>query len=126
MAPSVGNRVDQAGLDANPRRRLRVLVSSGIFPNRILVNRGIYNLKAASALRHYCDVRVVAPVPYFPSFARLPKYEWCARVPRRDTIAGFGPRWGLQRQSLGVAFHSFQDLTLEFEAAVDGGIEIGR
>jgi glycosyltransferase involved in cell wall biosynthesis len=34
-------------------------------------------------------VRVVAPVPYFPRFARLPKYEWCARVPRRDTIAGF-------------------------------------
>jgi len=70
-------------------RRIRVLISTGIFPNRILVNRGIYNLKAASALAKSCDVRVVAPVPYAPPFVKRGRYAWCARVPARDDVAGF-------------------------------------
>ena len=73
MASGVGRVVDTppSGSVANARR-LRVLISSGIFPNRALVNRGIYNLKAATALARYCDVRVVAPIPYLPSFLRAP------------------------------------------------------
>ncbi|HXV13459.1 MAG TPA: glycosyltransferase family 4 protein [Candidatus Krumholzibacteria bacterium] len=91
MTPEVGHRVDASisAPGANPRRRLRVLVSSGIFPNRVLVNRGIYNLKAATALTRYCDVRVVAPVPYLPSFLRAPGYEWYSQVPRRDDVGSF-------------------------------------
>lgn len=90
MASGVGRVVDTppSGSVANARR-LRVLISSGIFPNRALVNRGIYNLKAATALARYCDVRVVAPIPYLPSFLRAPGYEWYASVPRRDDIGGF-------------------------------------
>ncbi len=91
MAPEVGHRVDTTPSrpDASARRRLRVLISSGIFPNRVLVNRGIYNLKAATALARYCDVRVVAPVPYLPPFVKAPGYEWYAQVPRRDEVGGF-------------------------------------
>lgn len=91
MALEVGHRVDTTPSrpDANARRRLRVLVSSGIFPNRVLVNRGIYNLKAAIALKRYCDVRVVAPVPYLPPFVKAAGYEWYAQVPRRDEVGGF-------------------------------------
>lgn len=91
MSSGVGHRVDtkRPGPDALARRRLRILVSSGIFPNRVLTNRGIYNLKAATALARYCDVRVVAPVAYFPSMVRAPRYAWCAQVPRRDDIGGF-------------------------------------
>jgi glycosyltransferase involved in cell wall biosynthesis len=86
----MGDRVDSTR-SAKPgaRPRLRILVSSGIFPNRVLTNRGIYNLKAATALARYCDVRVVAPVPYFPSALRTPRYAWCVQVPRRDEVGGF-------------------------------------
>jgi len=91
VGPEVGHRVDTtpARPDAKARGRLRVLISSGIFPNRVLVNRGIYNLKAATALSRYCDVRVVAPVPYLPPFVHAPGYDWYAQVPRRDEMAGF-------------------------------------
>lgn len=90
MAAGIGDRVDSTRSAApGARPRLRILVSSGIFPNRVLTNRGIYNLKAATALARYCDVRVVAPVPYFPSVLRAPRYDWYARVPRRDEVGGF-------------------------------------
>ncbi len=111
MAPEAGHRVEtpSSAPGANARRRLRVLVSSGIFPNRVLVNRGIYNLKAATALARYCDVRVVAPVPYFPSFLRARGYEWYAEVPRRDDIKGFAveyPRYFVTPK-VGRGLHGF-------------------
>ncbi len=91
MRPDVPHRADASSpaSEGGARRRLRVLVSSGIFPNRVLVNRGIYNLKAATALAQSCDVRVVAPVPYLPSFVRARGYEWYAQVPRRDRVGPF-------------------------------------
>jgi len=87
MRPELRHRAEAS--PAPDGRRLRVLVSSGIFPNRVLVNRGIYNLKAATALAATCDVRVVAPVPYIPGFVRARGYEWYTQVPRRDRIASF-------------------------------------
>ena len=91
MRPDVPHRADASSPapEGGARRRLRVLVSSGIFPNRVLANRGIYNLKAATALAQTCDVRVVAPVPYLPSFVRARGYEWYAQVPRRDRVGSF-------------------------------------
>ena len=90
MAAGMGDRVDSTPSGSEPGARpLRILVSSGIFPNRVLTNRGIYNLKAATALARYCDVRVVAPVPYFPAALRTPRYAWYAQVPRQDEVGGF-------------------------------------
>lgn len=71
-------------------QRLRILISSGIFPNRILGNRGIYNLKQASALRLAgCEVKIVAPVPYIPGFIKVRSYAWQAAVPKQDDVGGF-------------------------------------
>ena len=111
MALGVNHLADatSSGPGAESRRRLRVLVSSGIFPNRVLVNRGIYNLKAATALTRYCDVRVVAPIPYLPSFLRAPGYEWYVQVPRRDDVGGFAveyPRY-LVTPKIGRSLHGF-------------------
>lgn len=111
MTPEAGHRVDtpSSAAGANAHRRLRVLVSSGIFPNRVLVNRGIYNLKAATALARYCDVRVVAPVPYVPSFLRARGYQWYREVPRRDDVGGFAveyPRY-LVTPKIGRSLHGF-------------------
>ncbi len=91
MGPEVRHRADAnpSAPERGARRPLRVLVSSGIFPNRALVNRGIYNLKAATALAASCDVRVVAPVPYLPRLVRARGYEWYAQVPRRDRVGVF-------------------------------------
>lgn len=70
-------------------RQLRILISTGIFPNRERGNRGIYNLKQAEALRRYCEVRVIAPVPYFPRFLPSSTYASYARIPRADRIGIF-------------------------------------
>ncbi len=111
MAPEASERVETMSStpDTKAPRRLRVLISSGIFPNRVLGNRGIYNLKAATALARYCDVEVVAPVPYLPSFLRARGYEWYAEVPRRDRIAGFDveyPRYFVTPK-VGRSLHGF-------------------
>ena len=89
MRPDVRHRADASPPAPERGARLRVLVSSGIFPNRVLKNRGIYNLKAATALTQTCDVRVVAPVPYLPGFVRARGYEWYAQVPKRDRVGPF-------------------------------------
>ena len=38
---------------------MKILISTGIFPNRFDVNFGIYNLRQASALRAHGELRQV-------------------------------------------------------------------
>lgn len=45
---------------------MRVLVSTGIFPNAVEHTRGIYIFKQVEALRRRCEVSVIAPIPKYP------------------------------------------------------------
>jgi glycosyltransferase involved in cell wall biosynthesis len=65
---------------------MKILISTGIFPNRFDVNFGIYNLKQTAALKNYGDVMVIAPVPYFPSSLKFAGYQKYSRIPRSDRI----------------------------------------
>ncbi len=67
---------------------MRVLVSTGIFPNRTDGNRGIYIFKQALALSRRAEVKAVAPVPYFPPIIPLATYRRYAEIPTRDTLEG--------------------------------------
>jgi len=90
------------------QRPLRILISTGIFPNRVRGNRGIYNLKQAAALRQTCEVRVVAPVPFVPRFLSR-AYPDTAAVPATDTIGGFDvvyPRY-VVTPKVGRSLHGF-------------------
>jgi glycosyltransferase involved in cell wall biosynthesis len=65
---------------------MKILVSTGIFPNRFEVNFGIYNLKQTEALTNLSEVCVIAPVPYFPSTLKFTGYQKYPRIPQKDRI----------------------------------------
>jgi len=67
---------------------MRVLVSTGIFPNRSDPTRGVYVFAQVRALADRAAVSVVAPVPFIPCVLASRRYRPFARVPRRDTIDG--------------------------------------
>lgn len=74
-----------------PRRRLKVLAVASHFPNAVMPSLGTTRLERARALQQFADVRVVAPVPYFPKSRWLKSLqEWHAwsRVPLRESIEG--------------------------------------
>jgi len=68
--------------------RLNVLIATSIFPNSEEVNKGIYIFHQATALSKYCNVKVVAPVPYFPGRLKSKTYGLYSRIPKRETIDG--------------------------------------
>ena len=80
-------------------RRLRTLLFSSLFPSSVRPGHGIFvqtrlrELLATGAV----DVRVVAPVPWFPSTnPRFGDYALHARTPRQETLQGvpvFHPRY---------------------------------
>lgn len=65
---------------------MRILVSTGLFPNRLNPQRGIYILRQAVALRRYAQIRVIAPVPYVPAWMSWGQYGGLSRIPSRDRI----------------------------------------
>src|SRR5262245_57595595 len=70
---------------------MRLLVFSSLFPNRNQPSHGIF---VENRLRHLLSsgavaARVVAPVPWVPSWPKLPgEYAKLAGVPRRETRHG--------------------------------------
>ena len=71
-----------------PKSPMRILISTCLFPNRLDDTRGIYILKQAVALKKHAEIRVVAPVPYVPSLARIKQYNMYTGIPVKDLIAG--------------------------------------
>jgi glycosyltransferase involved in cell wall biosynthesis len=65
---------------------MRILVSTGIFPNRNDVNRGVYIFKQADALSKTCEVRAIAPVPYFPGVIMVGDYAKYSQIPKEDRL----------------------------------------
>jgi glycosyltransferase involved in cell wall biosynthesis len=72
---------------------MRVLVSTGIFPNRSDMTRGVYVFQQVRALADRAAVVVVAPVPFIPRLLRSRRYRPFAAVPRRDTLDGLDVRY---------------------------------
>ena len=74
----------------SPERRVRqrVLVLTGIFPNRRNETWGIHVFQNVSALAARADVRVVAPVPFVPGGLARGRYRAYTGIPRRDEIGG--------------------------------------
>lgn len=117
---------------------MRILISTGIFPNAVDPSRGIYIYKQAMELSARCDVRVIAPIArYLPPFGRLgrnadgiphetemdglhilhPRYSL---LPRLRGTNGLMLAAGVRRVFRRVA-HEFQpDVILSFFAYPDG------
>lgn len=69
-------------------KKPRILGLSYLFPNRSNPNYGIFVLNRLKAVSHYCDIRVVAPIPWFPFMERFARYKGLSRVPKKETIKG--------------------------------------
>ena len=67
---------------------MRILIVSGLFPNRVQPYRGIFIQRQAVELSRRADVRVIAPVAYVPSFLALSRYSAYSKVPPHDTMEG--------------------------------------
>jgi teichuronic acid biosynthesis glycosyltransferase TuaC len=70
------------------RVRRRILVLSGIFPNRRNPTWGIHVFQNVRALAGHADVRMVAPVPWVPKILARGRYLAYTGVPHHDEWAG--------------------------------------
>jgi teichuronic acid biosynthesis glycosyltransferase TuaC len=70
---------------------MRVLIMTKIFPNRIEPLSAPFNRKQFGALAAFCDVEVVATIPWFPGSASFRRWSPAGRlhgVPAHDRIEG--------------------------------------
>jgi teichuronic acid biosynthesis glycosyltransferase TuaC len=74
---------------------VRVLIVTKIFPNCVERLSAPFNRRQFAALSHYCDVEVLATIPWFPAaaaFARWSKVASLSSVPSRESIDGLQVR----------------------------------
>ena len=65
---------------------MRVLLITKIFPNAVHPDEAPYNRRQFAALSRYCDVRVLATIPWFPGMRRLSKWPVGSSAPREEVI----------------------------------------
>ncbi|WP_437292082.1 glycosyltransferase family 4 protein [Sorangium sp. So ce406] len=71
---------------------MRVLLITKIFPNAAHPDEAPYNRRQFAALSRYCDVRVLATIPWFPGLGRLSKWPVGSSAPREEVIDGLPVR----------------------------------
>src|SRR5439155_17382300 len=89
---------------------MKVLVFTSLFPNNMLPNHGVFVKERMSAVARLAglDVRVVAPVPYYPPL-RLGWRAGYARVVREEIINEvqvYHPRY-FMIPKVGMALHGW-------------------
>ena len=67
-------------------KKIKILVSSSIFPNNVEITKGIYIYHQVNSLSKTCEVKVIAPVPYFPSWIKSSTYSFFSRVKKVEKI----------------------------------------
>jgi glycosyltransferase involved in cell wall biosynthesis len=87
--PVAAGRAEKTASTATPRRPIRLLTLSTLFPNSHKPRHGIF---VANRLRRLCDTgrvdaTVIAALPRFPG-----RYREFADVPREEDVAGFHVR----------------------------------
>ncbi len=69
---------------------MKLLVYTTLYPNAEQPNLGLFVERRLQELvqRHPCEVRVVAPVPWFPRWLRGKRYTAFSRIPDREVRGG--------------------------------------
>lgn len=78
--------------------RLNILALSYLFPNRVQPDYGIFVLNRLRAVSQWCNVKVIAPVQWYPLIHRLRRRFWSGKVPERERqgdIDVFHPRFAV-------------------------------
>lgn len=70
--------------------RLRVLTFTALYPNKIVPLHGIFVHQRVKHLARRAgnSVEVIAPVPYFPSWLPVPRWQQFSQIPREGLIDG--------------------------------------
>lgn len=75
---------------------MKVLLTSHLFPNRVEPISGVFIKEQVDFLRRECEIKVVAPVPWFPPVGGFGRWSQFNEVPWRrelDGIEVFHPRY---------------------------------
>lgn len=79
-------------------QKIRVLTFTTLFPNKLQPNNAIFIKNRMAALCQYCpaQLKIIAPVPYFPPLAIFKKWYIFSRIPDheiQDGLEVFHPRY---------------------------------
>src|SRR6516164_1671699 len=113
MGTAVHVRCGNAGLVGQRQDSIawmKILVFTSLYPNQVWPNHGIFikERMARFAKRDGCEIKVVAPVPYFPAINinwRW-KFSQVARREMRDGIEVYHPRYFLTPK-VGMALYGW-------------------
>lgn len=88
---------------------MKVLVFTSLYPNNVWPNHGVFIKERMTHFANFgdCEIKVVAPVPYFPSVVKFNwrwKFSQVARREIRDGIEVYHPRY-LLTPKLGMTFY---------------------
>lgn len=78
--------------------RLNVLALSFLFPNAAQRGYGVFVLNRLKAVQQYCNIKVIAPLQWYPFMARFKKDFSGSTIPDREEIEGvdvFHPRFAV-------------------------------
>ena len=88
---------------------MKVLVITNLFPNRTARSAAMFNKQQIVELARHCDLKVIAPIAYFPLIKSLKESHSWRDVPAHDVIDGvevFYPRY-LVTPKVGRALYGF-------------------
>lgn len=75
---------------------MKILVLTSLFPNSHQPTFGVFVKERILRVARLCEIKVVAPVPWFPKIKFLKKYYFYSQIPREEKIEGldvFHPRF---------------------------------
>lgn len=78
------------------QRNMKALVVTNVFPNSQQPNYGIFIKQRIKEMSQFCEIKVVAPTPYFPPIKISKKWYLFSKIPAREIyedIKLFHPRW---------------------------------
>lgn len=82
---------------------MKILIFSVLFPNKIQNTYGMFVHERVRFLKKNCQVKVVAPIPYFPRIPFFKKWSKYSLIPRYEIIDGvevYHPRFLLFPRNL--------------------------
>ncbi len=77
---------------------MRILTFTSLFPNTVQREHGIFVLQRVAHLARWPgnEIKVVAPVPYFPRWLKIEGWHQCSLIPHTESTGGlevFHPRY---------------------------------
>lgn len=86
---------------------MKVLVFTSLFPNNVEPNKGVFIKERMVNVAKLCEVKVIAPVPYFPPIKIFKRWYPFFQVKKKEVIEGlevFRPRFFIVPK-IGMVFY---------------------